>query len=51
MFSQNSSTKYAEKHQQNPVMLLQTLNFSDIQQMVLAFQANPYPYSDPADCP
>ena len=27
------------------------LNFSDIQQMVLAFQGNPYPFSDPADCP
>ena len=27
------------------------VNFSDVQQMVLAFQANPYPFSDPADCP
>jgi len=26
-------------------------NFADIQFMVLAFQGNPYPFSDPADCP
>lgn len=27
------------------------VNFSDIQQMVLAFQGNPYPFSAPTDCP
>ena len=27
------------------------INFSDIQQMVLAFQGNPYPFAAPADCP
>ena len=27
------------------------INFSDIQHIVLAFQGNPYPFSDPADCP
>ena len=27
------------------------VNFSDVQQIVLAFQGNPYPFSDPADCP
>ena len=27
------------------------LNFSDIQQIVNAFMGDPYPYSDPEDCP
>lgn len=27
------------------------VNFADVQQMVLAFQGQPYPFSDPADCP
>ena len=27
------------------------VNFGDIQQMVLAFQGNPYPFSAPGDCP
>jgi hypothetical protein len=25
--------------------------FSDVQQILLAFQGRPYPYADPADCP
>lgn len=27
------------------------VNFSDVQQMVLAFKGNPYPFSDPGACP
>ena len=27
------------------------LNFTDIMQIVLAFQSEPYPFADPGDCP